>query len=129
MGFQKELKIYGNDWPTVDGTPIRDYIHVMDLANAHIKVLEHLIYSKPKYLKLNIGTGKGTSVLDLVKTFEKINNVKVPYVFSDRRPGDLCSVVADNSKLISELDLRPKMSIEDMCRDGWKWKRLNPNGD
>jgi len=128
FGLQKELKIYGNDWPTLDGTPIRDYIHVMDLANAHIKVLEHLISSKPKYLKLNIGTGKGTSVLDLVKTFEKINNVKVPYVFSDRRPGDLCSVVADNSKLISELDLKPKMSIEDMCRDGWKWKRLNPNG-
>jgi len=128
LGLQKELKIFGNDWPTEDGTPIRDYIHVMDLASAHISVLEHLISNKPNYLKLNIGTGKGTSVLDLLKTFEKVNNVKVPYVFSERRPGDLCSLVADNSMLISKLGIRPKMSIEDMCRDGWKWKRLNPNG-
>ena len=128
LGIQKELKIFGNDWPTDDGTPIRDYIHVMDLANAHISVLEYMINNKPNYLKLNVGTGKGTSVLELVKTFEKINNVKVPYVFSDRRSGDVCSLVADNSKLISELNIRPKMSIEDMCRDGWAWKKLNPKG-
>ncbi len=128
LGLQKELKIFGNDWPTYDGTPIRDYIHIMDLAKAHIGVMEHLISNKPNYLKINIGTGKGTSVLDLVKTFEKVNNVSVPYVFSDRRPGDLCSLIADNSMLINELEIRPKMSIETMCRDGWKWKKLNPNG-
>ena len=128
LGLQKELKIFGNNWPTEDGTPIRDYIHVMDLASAHISVMEYLIINKPIFLKLNIGTGKGTSVLELVKTFERINNVKVPYVFSDRRPGDLCSVVANNSLLISELKISPKMTIEDMCRDGWKWKKLNPNG-
>ena len=128
LGLQKELKIFGKDWPTADGTPLRDYIHVMDLANAHIGVMEYLFSNKPNYLKINIGTGKGTSVLDLVRTFERINNVRVPYVFSDRRPGDLCSLVADNSMLISKLEIRPKKSIEDMCRDGWKWKKLNPNG-
>ena len=128
LGLQKELKIYGNDWPTTDGTTLRDYIHVMDLASAHISVLEYLISNKPNYIKINIGTGNGTSVLELIRTFERVNKVKVPYVFSDRRPGDLCSLVADNSILISKLEIRPKMSIEEMCRDGWKWKKLNPNG-
>ncbi len=128
MGIQKELKIYGNDWPSNDGTPIRDYIHVMDLAEVHIQVLENLINSEPKYLKLNVGTGLGTSVLNLVKTFEKVNNVKVPYLFANRRCGDECFVVADNSFLKSEFNIYPQRSLEDMCRDGWKWKTLNPNG-
>ncbi|WP_288255665.1 UDP-glucose 4-epimerase GalE [uncultured Prochlorococcus sp.] len=128
LGLQKELKVFGNDWPTKDGTPIRDYIHVMDLANIHIRVLEHLISNKPNYLKLNVGTGKGTSVLELIKIFERVNKVRVPYVYAKRRPGDKCSIVADNSLLISKLKISPKSSIEDMCRDGWKWKNLNPNG-
>ena len=128
IGLQKELKIFGNDWPTKDGTAIRDYIHVMDLAKAHIKVIDYLILNKPDYLKINVGTGVGTSVLELIKTFEKVNNVVVPYVFCNRRPGDACSLVADNSLLISKLNIIPKMSLEDMCRDGWKWKKLNPNG-
>ncbi len=128
MGLQKEFKIYGNDWSTKDGTPIRDYIHIMDLAEAHIEVLENLLNDKSRYLILNIGTGRGTSVLELLKTFENVNNIKVPYVFSNRREGDLGYVVADNSLLKSELNFTPKMSIEDMCRDGWNWKKLNPNG-
>ena len=127
-GLQKELKVFGNDWPTNDGTPIRDYIHVMDLATTHINVLEYLISKKSKFLKINVGTGKGTSVLELIKTFEKVNNVTVPYVFAKRRPGDKCSIVADNSLLTSKLKISPKYSIEDMCRDGWRWKQLNPNG-
>ena len=127
-GIQKELMIYGNDWPTKDGTPIRDYIHVMDLAHAHVKVLETLFHDSSRYINLNIGTGIGTTVLELVKTFEKVNNVKVPYVFTGRRSGDACSLVADNSLLLNEFKFRPKMNIEDMCRDGWKWKSLNPNG-
>ncbi len=127
-GIQKELKIFGNDWPTKDGTAIRDYIHVMDLADAHVKVLENLCHGKSRCINVNIGTGKGTSVLDLVKTFEKVNNIEVPYVFTDRRSGDGCRVVADNSFLIKEFKICPKMSIEDMCRDGWKWKSLNPHG-
>ena len=127
-GIQKELMIYGNDWPTKDGTPIRDYIHVVDLAEAHVKVLENLFHNSSKYINLNIGTGIGTTVLDLVKTFEKVNNVKVPYVFTGRRSGDVCYLVADNSLLLNDFKIRPKMNIEDMCRDGWKWKNLNPNG-
>ena len=128
QGIQKELKIHGNDWPTKDGTPIRDYIHVMDLADAHIKVLENLFHDSSRYINLNIGTGIGTTVLDLVKTFEKVNNVQVPYVFTDRRSGDACYVVADNSLLLNEFEISPRKTIEEMCRDGWKWKTLNPIG-
>ena len=123
-----KLKIYGSDWPTKDGTGVRDYIHVMDVAECHIKVLEFLMKSDPVCFSLNIGTGIGTSVLDLVKTFEKVNNVKVPYVFEERRSGDASCVIADNSLLISKMNIIPKRNIEDMCRDGWKWKKLNPNG-
>ena len=128
QGIQKELKIHGNDWPTKDGTPIRDYIHVMDLADVHIKVLENLFHDSSRYINLNIGTGIGTTVLDLVKTFEKVNNVQVPYVFTDRRSGDACYVVADNSLLLNEFKISPRKTIEEMCRDGWKWKTLNPIG-
>jgi len=128
IGNQKELNIFGRDWPTNDGTPIRDYIHVMDLAEVHIKVFEYLLKKKSKYLDLNVGTGIGTSVLDLIKTFERVNHVKVPYVFAERRLGDKCYVVADNSFLQSELKIVPKLSIEKMCKDGWRWKKLNPNG-
>ena len=128
QGKQKELKIFGKDWPTPDGTPIRDYIHVMDLAEAHINVLENLFENESRYLNLNVGTGIGNSVLDLVKTFEKVNNVKIPYVFTDRRIGDAGYVVADNSLLKSEFKISPRMNLEDMCRDGWKWKSLNPDG-
>ena len=128
MGIQKEFKIYGSDWPTKDGTPIRDYIHVMDLAEVHIKVLEDLFYNESRYINLNIGTGIGTSVLELIKIFEKVNKVKVPYVFANRRKGDACYVVADNSYLVSEFNISPKFNVEEMCRDGWRWKILNPNG-
>ena len=128
IGVQKTFKIYGNDWPTKDGTPVRYYIHVMDLAESHIKVLEYLINKKSTYFNLNIGTGIGTSVLELVKIFEKVNGVKVPYLFTSRRPGDTSSVIADNSLLKSKFKLIPKRNIEDMCKDGWKWKRLNPRG-
>ena len=127
-GIHKELMIFGNDWPTTDGTPVRDYIHVMDLAEAHVSVMENLHANRSKYLNLNIGTGIGTSVLELVKIFEKVNNVKVPYVFAKRRAGDVGYLVADNSFLKSEFNVNPKFSIEDMCRDGWKWKTLNPSG-
>lgn len=100
----------------------------MDLAESHIKILEYLISKEPTFFSLNIGTGKGTSVLELVKTFENINNVKVEYKFSKRRKGDKGFVVADNSLLKSKFKFEPKRSIEDMCRDGWKWKTFNPNG-
>ena len=100
----------------------------MDLAEMHIKVLELLFNEKSQYLKLNIGTGLGTSILELVSVFERVNNVKVPFVFEKRRIGDSPFVVADNSLLISKMNITPSRSIEDMCRDGWKWKKLNPDG-
>ena len=128
LGIQKELNIFGNDWPTKDGTPVRDYIHVMDLAESHIKILEYLIPNKTTFFTLNIGTGLGTSVLELIKTFEKINNVKVNYKFVQRRNGDKPFVVADNSLLCSKFNLKPKRGIDEMCRDGWKWRQLNPLG-
>lgn len=127
-GIQKELKIYGNDWPTKDGTCVRDYIHVMDLAEAHIKVLDFLSEEGPTYFNLNVGTGMATSVIELVKTFERVNNVKIPYVFAGRRMGDAPYVVADNSLSNSKINILTKRNIEDMCIDGWKWKKLNPNG-
>ena len=125
LGIQKELKIFGNDWPTTDGTPIRDYIHVMDVAESHLKVLEYLMSKKRKCLNLNIGTGKATSVLELISTFEKVNNIKIPFAFSEES-GDACHIVADNKIMISKLKIFPKYNLEDMCRDGWKWKQLNP---
>ena len=100
----------------------------MDLADGHIKALDHLMSNDSQLLTLNIGTGQGYSVLDLIKTFELINNVKVPFIFSDRRKGDVCKLVANNQKAKKILSWYPKRSIEEMCRDGWRWKIMNPNG-
>ena len=124
----KNLKVFGKDWPTHDGTCIRDYIHIMDLADGHIKALDHLMRNDSQLLSLNIGTGQGCSVLELIKTFELINNVKVPFIFSNRREGDVCKVVANNLRAKEILNWNPKRSIEDMCRDGWRWKLMNPKG-
>ena len=119
IGIQKFLKIYGHDWPTKDGTTIRDYIHVMDLAEAHIKILNHILENDPTYFHLNLGTGKGSSIMELINTFEKVNGVKVPFVYSERRPGDNCFVVADNSLSINKYNIRQKKkSKKDMCI-GW----------
>ena len=127
--FTKEkLKVFGNDWPTKDGTCIRDYIHVMDLAEGHLKSLNHLIENDPQLLTLNIGKGRGISVIELIKTFENVNNISVPFEFDERREGDVCQLVADNSKLKSILNWSPTKSLEEMCIDGWKWKNLNPKG-
>ena len=127
--YQKnKLKVFGNDWPTHDGTCIRDYIHVSDLADGHLKTLDFLFKNKNQLINLNIGTGKGCSVLDLIKTFEKVNKVEVPFIFSKRRDGDSCRLVANNSKAKQILKWHPHKSIEEMCVDGWRWKLLNPKG-
>ena len=125
-GILDKIKIFGSDWPTNDGTAIRDYIHVMDLAEGHCLVLEHLLDNKPQIITLNLGTGKGTSVLDLIRIFEKVNNVDIPFVFEDRRIGDNAFVVADNSLAKSILNWIPKKTIKDICRDGWNWQLKNP---
>ena len=128
IGNLEKLSVFGNDWPTPDGTPIRDYIHVMDLAEAHIKALEFLMSKEPKCIDLNIGTGSGTSVLELIRMFEESNKIKIPFQFSPRRFGDVQYLVADNKLALSKLNWKPKKSIRDMCKDGWKWKQLNPFG-
>ncbi|KGG16357.1 MULTISPECIES: UDP-glucose 4-epimerase GalE [unclassified Prochlorococcus] len=127
-GNIEKLNIYGNDWPTPDGTGVRDYIHVMDVADGHEKAFEYLLSKEPQVLNLNLGTGKGTSVLELIHTFEKVNNIKIPYVFTGRREGDAFRVIADNSLATCLLNWTPKRSLEDMCYDGYKWQSLNPNG-
>jgi len=127
-GEMDKLKIYGNDWPTEDGTAVRDYIHVMDLAEAHYLALKKLMEYKSKLLILNIGTGIGTSVLELVKTFESVNNCSITYEFTDRREGDSPFVVTDNKLSIETLNWSPKRDLERMCIDGWNWKIKNPYG-
>ena len=128
IGKLDEIKIFGSDWGTKDGTGIRDYIHVMDLAEGHLSALNHLLREKPQNLTINLGTGKGTSVLELIKIFEKVNSVEIPFSFDERRPGDKSFVVADISKAKLKLNWAPKFSIEDICRDGWNWQLNNPNG-
>tara|TARA_B100000242_G_C43055460_1_gene493969 strand:- start:3967 stop:5022 length:1056 start_codon:yes stop_codon:yes gene_type:complete len=127
-GEKAYLEIYGNDWPTNDGTGIRDYVHVMDIAEGHIKTLEYLIKNDPNIINLNLGTGIGTSVLQLIKAFEEMNKVKIPYIFSERRNGDVARLVADNQLAKKYLRWSPSRDINEMCRDGWNWKKNNPNG-
>ncbi len=124
----KELSVFGNDWDTPDGTCIRDYIHVMDLAEGHICALEKLKQHSKQFLNVNLGTGKGVSVLELISTFEKVNNISVPYVFAKRRSGDKVMSVADISCATKLLNWKTKKSLEEMCIDGWRWQKLNPNG-
>ncbi len=127
-GSLSQLQIYGNDWPTKDGTPIRDYIHIMDLAEAHCAGLDFLFKNKAQIINLNVGTGIGTSVLELVNIFMKVNNCKIPYKYSEKRLGDLPFVVADNRKIKSLLEWFPKRNVEQMCKDGWNWQKSNPKG-
>jgi len=115
------ITIFGNDWDTKDGTCIRDYIHINDLADSHIRALEYLDDNPPCFLNLNIGTGKGISVLELIRTFEKTNNLKVPFIYGKRRMGDFGSVVADNKLAKEILSWSPKRDLRDMCKDGWNW--------
>ena len=118
---EKELSIFGNDWPTKDGTCVRDFIHVMDLAEAHAAALNFLLVNPPQNININIGTGTGTTVLELVESFMKINKCKIPYVFADRRLGDAPYSVADNSKALKLLEWQPKRTIKDICEDAWRW--------
>ena len=124
-GEYEKLFIFGKDWPTHDGTCIRDYIHVMDLAEAHISALNFILNSSPIFINLNIGTGKGKSVLEVVETFKKVNNCKLKYSFDSRREGDAPYVVADNRLALSTLDWKPTRNLNDMCRDAWKWMLNN----
>lgn len=127
VGKRECLHIFGNDYDTPDGTGVRDYIHVVDLARGHVKALEAINRSCGVAV-YNLGTGKGYSVLDIVKAFEAVNGVKIPYVIDPRRPGDIATCYSDPSKAWSELGWKAKYGIEEMCRDSWNWQRKNPEG-
>lgn len=118
-GKLEKLKVFGNDYPTTDGTGVRDYIHVMDLAEGHVAAIEKLTEGVHTY---NLGTGRGTSVLQLVKTFEEVNGIKVPYEIVNRRVGDIAECYADVSKVRRELGWIAKRGIEEMCRDAWRFE-------
>lgn len=127
-GTLKELSVFGNDYNTPDGTGVRDYIHVVDLAKGHILALEKLDKEKQGLYIYNLGTGVGYSVLDMVKAFEKVNNVKVPYKIAPRRAGDIATCYSNPEKAKKELGFVATKTLEDMCRDGWNFqKKLTEN--
>ncbi|MEB9021637.1 GDP-mannose 4,6-dehydratase, partial [Bacillus cereus] len=127
VGKLKELSVFGNDYPTKDGTGVRDYIHVVDLANGHVKALEKVL-STTGVDAYNLGTGMGYSVLEMVEAFEKVSGKKVPYKITERRPGDVAVCFADASKAKRELGWEATRGLEEMCADSWKWQSNNKNG-
>ena len=127
IGELKELTIFGNDYNTPDGTCLRDYLHVVDLAIGHIKALEKLDKSENGVYYYNLGTGKPVSVLELVTTFGKVNNIEVPFKYGQRRAGDLDEFYADSTKAERELGWKAERTIEDMCRDSWNYIQKNKN--
>jgi len=126
-GRLKELKVFGNDYRTKDGTGVRDYIHVVDLARGHLSALEKC-RSEPGLFIYNLGTGNGYSVIEAVKMFEKASGKKVPYRFAGRRPGDVAECYADPSKANRELGWKAERGLEEMCADAWRWQSANPDG-
>jgi len=127
VGRREKLSIYGSDYNTVDGTGIRDYIHVVDLANAHLCALNNRLTSQG-CRAWNIGTGQGSSVLQVKNAFEAVNQVKIPFEFVPRRTGDVAISFADNSRAMAELGWQPRYTLEDMLKDSWKWQQQNPQG-
>lgn len=127
VGKRDHLNVFGNDYDTHDGTGVRDYIHVVDLAIGHVKALNK-IREKCGLKIYNLGTGHGYSVLDIVKAFEKASGVKIPYEITARRPGDIATCYADASKAKAELGWEAQYGIEEMCEDSWRWQKNNPEG-
>ena len=128
IGKRDTLNIFGKNWPTPDGTGIRDYIHVMDLASGHLAALDFLLNSKPQLLTLNLGTGKGTSVMQAVKTFEKVSKQTIKYKILNRRSGDTAITIADASMAEKYLKWTAKRGLDEMCASSWNWQKTNPNG-
>jgi UDP-glucose 4-epimerase len=126
-GKRERLSVFGNDWPTPDGTGVRDYLHVVDLAIGHLRAFEFAQRS-PGFLPINLGTGRGVSVLQLVHAFEAATGRNVPYTVTARRAGDIAACWADPSLAKQLLNWRAERSIEQACADGWRWQEQNPNG-
>ena len=127
VGKLSRLNVFGNDYPTPDGTGIRDYIHVVDLAKGHVKALK-AIEEQCGVGIYNLGTGRGYSVLEVVHAFEKANGLTIPYVIQPRRAGDIAECWSDPGKAKRELDWQAEYGIEEMCRDSWNWQKNNPDG-
>lgn len=128
IGKRPYLSVYGDDYDTPDGTGIRDYIHVVDLADGHVKAVKNILEGDKGVQIFNLGTGKGYSVLDIVKAFSKAYGKELPYKIAPRRPGDLAVCYSDPSKAKEVLGWEAKRGIDDMCRDSWNWQSKNPNG-
>lgn len=130
VGKREFLNVFGNDYDTADGTGVRDYLHVVDLANAHVKAIDYIYKNGNKMspLKMNIGTGKGYSVLDIVKVFEKVTHKEIPYKIVGRRAGDIAMCYANPAYAKEILGWEAKKTLEDMCSDSWRWQYNNPNG-
>ena len=127
VGRREKLSVFGNDYDTHDGTGVRDYIHVVDLAKGHVAAVKYVLNNAGCEV-FNLGTGTGYSVLDMVNSFEKANDVAVPYVITDRRPGDLATCYADPAKSAEVLGWKAEKNLDDMCRDSWRWQKNNPMG-
>jgi len=126
-GKLEKLSVFGGDYDTPDGTGVRDYIHVVDLAKGHVKALQAL-ENKSQVLTVNLGTGNGYSVLDMIKTFEKSSGKDVPFKIVDRRPGDIATCYADPAYAARKLDWKAEYGLSEMCEDTWRWQKNNPNG-
>eukprot|EP00397_Hematodinium_sp_SG-2012_P016390 GEMP01016720.1.p1 GENE.GEMP01016720.1~~GEMP01016720.1.p1 ORF type:complete len:389 (+),score=89.63 GEMP01016720.1:133-1167(+) len=127
IGTRTHLNVFGSDWPTADGTCIRDFIHVMDLAEGHVAALKFRL-GKPGCDVHNLGSGRGYSVLEMVEAFRKASGKEIPVKFTDRRAGDICCVVSDPKKAEKDFGWKTTRNVDDMCRDSWKWQSNNPNG-
>lgn len=127
VGRMPKLMVYGNDWPTSDGTGVRDYIHVVDLAKGHVKAIEYLLSGKPS-LTVNLGTGQGYSVLQMIEAYQKASGKPIPYELTQRRPGDIATCFADTALALKTLGWKAEYGLEKMCADGWRWQSMNPNG-
>jgi len=127
VGKRACLSVFGNDYPTPDGTGVRDYIHVVDLAKGHIKAVEKLA-EKPGVITVNLGTGRGYSVLEVVRMFAEVSGREIPYKIVDRRPGDIAECYADPSLAEQVLGWKAELGLREMCEDSWRWQSMNPNG-
>lgn len=128
VGKREKLGVFGDDYDTHDGTGVRDYIHVVDLANGHLKALEYLNDGSKGTEIFNLGTGTGYSVLDIVKAFSRVNDLDIPYQIMERRAGDVAIVTADPTKANEKLGWSAQRGLDEMCRDSWNWQKNNPNG-
>lgn len=128
VGRREKVQVFGGDWPTPDGTGVRDFIHVMDLAEGHLAALEALLAGEDQCMMLNLGSGQGHSVLEVIEAFEAVCGCDIPYVITSRRSGDAAITVADPALAKQELGWQARRNLKDICRDGWLWQSNNPSG-